>query len=244
MYRFIFCGFAVCACCGRKRILRKTDSFPFEIGFRLRFMLSNSTVRPETVRPPFDRPKNLWLKIAFGILLCELAGVLGAFFTFSSVRDWYPTLIKPPWTPPAWAFGPIWTLLFALIGAALGLILASGDGQAKGQANRKKRGLLWFGIQLVLNVAWSATFFGMRSPGWAYAIVILLWLSIAATLWIFSKISRTAGWLLVPYLAWVTFASALNFGILSLNVLKPTVEQMDADPRNGPVNTKPGATLR
>lgn len=184
--------------------------------------------------------RTLWPKIALGIFICELAGVLGALFTVSGVRDWYPSLIKPPWTPPAAAFGPIWTLLFALMGVSLGLVWAQSD-----QTPRKKRALIWFFVQLMLNVAWSVVFFGGRSPGWGYAVIIMLWLAIAATMWIFSKISRSAGLLLVPYFAWVTFASALNFGILSLNIIKPTVQKMDKDPRNGPNDQQePAATLR
>ena len=182
----------------------------------------------------------VWPKIALGILLCELAGVVGTIWTISGARDWYPGLIKPPWAPPAWVFGPIWMLLCALIGVPLGLVWAMDD-----QTPRKKRAVTWFFVQLLLGMAWSAAFFGGRSPGWGYAVILLLWLSIAATLWLFSKISRPAGWLLVPYFAWVTFASALNFGILSLNVLQPKVQKMDKDPRNGPTDQKePAATLR
>lgn len=183
--------------------------------------------------------RTAWPKIALGIVVCELAGALGTVFTLSGVRTWYPTLIKPPWMPPAWVFAPIWTLLFALMGISLGLVLATGE-----STPRKKRALGWFWGQLGLNVAWSAAFFGLRSAGWGYAVIIVLWLAILGTLWIFSKISRAAGWLLVPYFAWVTFASALNFGILTLNVVRPTVQQMDADPRNGPRDSKPAATLR
>ncbi len=183
--------------------------------------------------------RNLIPKIALGILLCELAGALGTIWTLPAVRDWYSTLVKPPWTPPAAWFGPIWIVLYALIGTALGLVWARGF-----ETPRVKRALAWFLAQLALGVAWSAVFFGMRSPGWGYGVIIALWLSVAATLWLFSKISRPAGLLLVPYFAWITFASALNFAILSLNFLKPAVQQMDKDPRNGPADSKPGATLR
>ncbi|PQV64898.1 Tryptophan-rich sensory protein [Abditibacterium utsteinense] len=184
--------------------------------------------------------RTVWPKIALGILICELAGVVSALFTFSGVRDWYPSLIKPPWTPPAEVFGPVWMLLYALMGAALGLVWAKSEGTP-----RKKRAMTWFWVQLSLNVAWSAAFFGGRSPGWAYAIILLLWLAIVATMWLFSKISSLSGLLLWPYLLWVTFGSALNFGILSLNIIKPTVQEMDKDPRNGPKDQKePAATLR
>lgn len=183
--------------------------------------------------------QDVWPKIALGVIGCELAGALGLIWTGPGVREWYPTLLQPPWTPPPAWFGPIWMVLYALMGVAFGLVWAR-----VGQTTREKRAMIWFGAQLALGAAWSAVFFGMRSPGWGYAVILLLWLALAATLWLFSKISRAAGWLLAPTLAWITFASALNFAILSLNVLKPTVEQMDRDPRNGPANQKPGATLR
>lgn len=183
--------------------------------------------------------RGTWPKIALGVLGCELAGALGTIWTLPGVREWYPTLIKPPWTPPAGAFGPVWVVLYALIGVALGLVWAKSP-----RTSREKRAIAWFLGQLALTVMWSWVFFGLRSPGGAYGIVILLWLSVAATLWLFSKISRAAGWLLVPYFAWITFASSLNFAILSLNYLKPAVQQMDEDPRNGPTDSKPGATLR
>lgn len=188
--------------------------------------------------------RTVWPKIALGISMGAVAGALVAFLSLSGVRDWYPTLIKPPWSPPSWAFAPLWLLLFVLSGAALGLVWATGNQVTGGWAPRTKRALVCFWVQLALHVAWSAAFFGARSPGWGYAVIILLWLAVFATLWIFSKIARAAGWLLVPYFAWVTFASALNFGILSLNVLRPTVQQMDDDPRNGDKDMKPGATLR
>jgi benzodiazapine receptor len=163
-----------------------------------------------------------------GVVLCELAGGLGAIATASGVRDWYPTLIKPSWTPPSAVFGPVWLVLYAMMGIALGLVWAKGL-----ETKREKRAIAWFGTQLALNVLWSVVFFGFRSPAWGYIVIILLWLSIAATIWLFSKISRLAGWLLAPYLLWVTFASTLNFNILTINVIRPGVQKMDADPRNG-----------
>lgn len=172
--------------------------------------------------------RSAWPQIIIGVGVCELAGGLGALATASGVRDWYPTLIKPTWTPPAGVFAPVWIVLYAMMGAALGLIWASNL-----ENPRRKRALIWFGWQLGLNVAWSVVFFGLRSAGWAYIIIIALWLAIAATIWLFSKINRPAAWLLAPYLLWVTFASTLNFAILSLNFIRPGVQKMDADPRNG-----------
>jgi tryptophan-rich sensory protein len=181
-----------------------------------------------------------WPKIALGVLICELAGMLGGVLSMSGVREWYPSLQKPLWTPPDSVFAPVWTILYALMGVAIGLIWHKGL-----VSSREKRAFTWFWIQLALGVVWSATFFGARSPGWGYLVIMLLWLALAATMWIFCKISRTAGLLLVPTFLWVTFASALNFGILSLNVTAPGVKRMDADPRNkSSERRKPGATLK
>lgn len=121
-------------------------------------------------------------KIALSIVGCELVGALGSLWTLPGVREWYPTLLKPPWTPPASVFGPVWIVLYALMGIAFGLVWNRG-----GQTSREKRALVWFGVQLALGVAWSAVFFGERSPGWGYAIIIMLWLCVAATLWLFPK---------------------------------------------------------
>lgn len=166
-------------------------------------------------------------QLAWAIAICLGAGSLGAFFTASALQSWYPSLQKPPITPPNWVFGPVWTVLYLLMGVSLAYLWA-----VRGENQRKKRALIIFWIQLGFNVAWSAAFFGLRSPGWGYAIIIALWLTIAALLWVGSKLSSVAAWLLVPYFLWVTYASALNFGILSLNVIRPKVELMDADKKN------------
>jgi benzodiazapine receptor len=172
--------------------------------------------------------RSAWPKIIIGVVLCELAGGLGAMATASSVRDWYPTLIKPSWTPPSAVFGPVWIVLYAMMGVALGLVWARGL-----EGKREKRAFTWFGIQLALNVLWSVVFFGLQSLIGGYAVIILLWLAIAATIWVFSKISAPAGWLLVPYFLWVTFASTLNFSLVSYNFIRPGMQKMDSDPRNG-----------
>lgn len=184
--------------------------------------------------------RTLWPKIGWGVLGCEIAGVLSALLTYPALHSWYQGLMKPPWSPPAWVFASVWTLLFALMGAALGLVW---DGGAAPKLRPLALG--WFGAQLALNLTWSAAFFAGRSPAWGYAVILLLWLAIIATIWVFSRISRAAALLLLPYLAWVTFASTLNFSILSLNIIRPQVQQMDTDPRNGPADQKsPSATLR
>ncbi len=144
-------------------------------------------------------------KLLLSILLCEGAGLIGSIFTFNSVTSWYPTLVKPFFNPPSWVFGPVWTILYILMGVSLFLVWD------------KKVNLKWFWIQLVLNALWSIVFFGLKSPSLAFAVIILLWISIFHTIGAFGKINKTAAYLLWPYLAWVSFALLLNLSIVILN---------------------------
>lgn len=145
------------------------------------------------------------------LLVVFAAASVGGFFTAPGVRDWYPLLRKPWWTPPAWVFGPVWTALYLSIAAA-GFVAwrRSGFAGAKGA-------MLLFALQLVLNACWSWIFFGLRQPGWAFAEIVVLWGSILAAAIALYRVSRPAGWLFVPYLLWVTFAAVLNFEIWRLN---------------------------
>lgn len=143
------------------------------------------------------------------IALSEAAGIIGSIFTAPSIAGWYATLIKPEIAPPNWIFGPVWTTLFLLMGIAAFLVWRT--------KKNSKIALGIFGVQLILNVLWSFLFFGLQSPGAALVEIVLLWLSIAATIWAFAKISKPAAWLLVPYIAWVSFAGYLNFLLWSLN---------------------------
>jgi len=156
--------------------------------------------------------RNNLLKLIISIALCEFAGIIGSVFTFPSIGSWYAALNKPAFTPPSWVFGPVWTALYFLMGVALYLLLEKG---VKGR--EEKIALSFFGIQLFLNVLWSVVFFGLKSPAGGFAVITLLWLSIAATIYFFSKISRKAAWLLFSYLAWVSIASALNYSIIAFN---------------------------
>lgn len=140
------------------------------------------------------------------IALCELAGIIGSVFTYQSVQMWYPTLTKPFFTPPSWIFGPVWTLLYAFMGISLYLVL-----------QKKKRKLTWFWIQLVLNVVWSIVFFGLRSPEFGLFVIGGLLFSIIMTIRSFKKVEKRAAYLLYPYVAWVSFATLLNFAIVILN---------------------------
>lgn len=153
-----------------------------------------------------------YFRLAIAIAVSELAGIIGAIFTMPAIPTWYQTLTQPIVSPPAWIFAPVWTTLFALMGGAAFLIWRPGQ---KNKNTKIALGL--FGGQLLLNILWSFLFFGQHNPGAALIEIIILWLAILATIIAFFKISRAAGWLLVPYLLWVSFASYLNLAIWTLN---------------------------
>ena len=166
-------------------------------------------------------------QFAGGVVLCEAVGLAAAYFTVPAVNGWYKTLILPSISPAGWVFAPVWTILYAMMGVALAYLWA-----APPQSVGRTWALRWFWIQLALNFSWSAVFFGWHAPAAGYTIICVLWFAIAAVMWTGARTAKPVAWLLVPYLLWVTFASSLNFGILSLNVLKEKVEVMDADPAN------------
>jgi benzodiazapine receptor len=152
------------------------------------------------------------LKAIFAITICELAGIIGTIFTTSAITGWYMTLTKPALNPPSWVFGPVWTLLYALMGISAFIVWQ------KGIANRRvKIALSIFLGQLILNSAWSIIFFGLRCTGGALIEIIILWCTILATIIAFYKISKPAAWLLLPYIIWVSFAMYLNYAIWLLN---------------------------
>lgn len=155
---------------------------------------------------------NNWTKLLVTVIGSELAGIIGSVFTVSSIPTWYATLNRPPLSPPNWLFGPVWTTLYALMGIAAFLVWKKG-------LDRKdvKLALGIFLGQLVLNSLWSIIFFGLQNPGAALVEIIFLWLAIVATIIAFAKISKSAAWLLLPYLLWVSFAAYLNYSIWTLN---------------------------
>jgi tryptophan-rich sensory protein len=156
--------------------------------------------------------KTAAIKLAVFVIFSELAGVVGSLFTYPAIKGWYSTVIRPQFSPPNWLFGPVWTTLYALMGVAAYLIWR------KGSNNKNvKIALGLFTGQLVLNTLWSFIFFGLRSPGMAFIEIIVLWLSIVATIIAFAKISKSAAWLLAPYIGWVSFAAFLNYSIWILN---------------------------
>jgi tryptophan-rich sensory protein len=154
-----------------------------------------------------------WLGLILFLTLCLGAGGLGAIATTPEIAGWYTTIAKPGWTPPDFVFGPVWTALYVLMAIAAWLVWKPAGLRDAAVP------LTLFGLQLLLNVGWSWIFFNMHEPGWAFAEIALLWLAIAATTVAFFHRSKIAGWLLVPYLAWASFASALNFSIWRLNAL-------------------------
>ena len=153
---------------------------------------------------------NNFLKLIISIKVCELAGILGSFFTIFAIPSWYATLAKPALNPPGWLFGHVWITLYLLMGISLWLIW-------KSDSPEKKKALWLFFAQLILNAIWSPVFFGGQSIGGALAIIVLLWAAIVLTILVFTKISKVAAWLLIPYILWVSFAVYLNFAIWIIN---------------------------
>ncbi|MCM8820691.1 MAG: tryptophan-rich sensory protein [Candidatus Omnitrophica bacterium] len=155
-----------------------------------------------------------FLKFVISISVCFMAGIIGSFFTSSSVNTWYKTLNKPVFNPPDWLFAPVWTFLYIIMGLSLSIVWNSED-----TLHKKKRytGLTFFSIQLFLNMLWSAFFFGLKNPLMAFIEIIFLWVSIIITFLSFKKISVFAGYLLFPYLLWVSFAGFLNYAIYVMN---------------------------
>ena len=150
------------------------------------------------------------LKLIISLLLPQIAGGLGAFFTITSVQSWYMTINRPSWNPPSWLFGPVWTTLYIFMGIACYLIW-------KSENPLKKQLLTLFAIQLVLNALWSPAFFGAESPILGLIVIIPLWISILICVIRFKQVSRWASGLMIPYLLWVSFATVLNGAIWWLN---------------------------
>lgn len=151
-----------------------------------------------------------YLKLFISLALPQLAGGLGAFFTFSSVQNWYLTLNRPTWNPPNWLFGPVWTVLYILMGIACYLIWISDH-------PRKQLLLKLYFVQLILNALWSPAFFGMKSPILGLFVIVPLWGAILLCIVQFRRVNPLASGLMVPYLLWVTFATVLNGSIFLLN---------------------------
>ncbi len=149
--------------------------------------------------------------LVVAVVVCYGAALLGNLATMPQIPTWYAGIAKPPWTPPDWLFGPVWSLLYAMMAVAAWLIWRQSDWKTA------KSPLLWFAAQLILNSLWSILFFGMQKPAWSMVEVFFLWLAILMTVRAFWPVSRVAAGLLIPYLLWVSFASVLNVAIWQLN---------------------------
>ncbi len=153
------------------------------------------------------------IRIVLVVMTCLVIGYLSGTVTRESILTWYPTLVKPVFNPPNWLFGPVWTLLYAMMGVAGGLIW----NHIESDRENVKKAFLFFIIQLGLNALWSYLFFGLHNPLIALIEIILLWLMIFETYTQFKRIDKVAGLLLIPYLLWVSFATVLNASIWWLN---------------------------
>ena len=152
------------------------------------------------------------VKLFISIVIPVLVGATAGFFTVSGVGTWYQTINKPSWNPPSWIFGPVWTTLYIMMGIALFLVWKSEASEVM-----KKNAFAIFTVQLLLNFFWSFIFFNQQQPGWALVEIIGMWVAILLTIFAFANVSKTAAWLLVPYISWVSFATILNYTIWQLN---------------------------
>ena len=162
-----------------------------------------------------DKPRagaESWLMLAVFLGASALAAGLGGAFTATSVGTWYQELRRPGFAPPNWLFGPMWTLLYAMMAVAAWLAW-----RAPGKTGERRAAMLWHAIQLLLNAGWSIAFFGLRSPGLGLVWIVVLLVAIAATMRAFCRLDCKAALLMLPYLLWVAFAAMLNAGFWILN---------------------------
>lgn len=175
------------------------------------------------------------IKLIAGILLCELAGIIGSIFTAPAVKEWFQFINKPNFSPPNWLFAPVWTFLYLLMGISLYLVWSKNFSVDIPEKDKEKKAWnpistklftgSWreenvaaiFLLQLVLNVLWSVIFFGLKSPGVAFFEIIMLWFAILYMIVNFYRVSKISAYLQIPYILWVSFASILNFSIWMLN---------------------------
>jgi translocator protein len=151
-------------------------------------------------------------KLFISIVGCQLVGIAATPFTIAAIPTWYATLNKPPFSPPNWVFGPVWTTLYFLMGISAFLIWQKGL-----QKKQVKRALIYFSLQLFFNFLWSLLFFGLHSPLLGLFGIMILLIFIILTIVSFYKLSKIAAYLFVPYLLWVSFATILNISLVILN---------------------------
>jgi len=155
--------------------------------------------------------KRNWKVYAFWVVLCELVGIVSGLLSREGIAVYNVIVAKPPFTPPAWIFPVVWTILFALMGISAARVSLSAP------SNARSWGLNVFIAQLVVNFFWPLFFFNLQAFGFAFIWLILLWILVAFTIYLFWKVDRAAAWLLVPYLAWLTFAAVLNGAVWLMN---------------------------
>ncbi|MBS1580569.1 MAG: tryptophan-rich sensory protein [Bacteroidetes bacterium] len=153
-----------------------------------------------------------WQRPAAAVVITLAVGLLSGLSVQGSVENWYAQLQRPWFAPPNAVFGPVWTLLYILMGIAAGLVWNQGTARPE-----VRRALLLYGIQLLLNAAWSVIFFGAHALGWALLEMAVLWVLIVGCIFAFARVRRASAWLLVPYLCWVSFAFILNAAFVYLN---------------------------
>jgi tryptophan-rich sensory protein len=154
---------------------------------------------------------NNTLKAVLSISFCFVLGSSGGLITINEIPGWYATLQKPSFNPPNWLFGPVWTALYIMMGVAFYLVWRNPPSAARGKA------LSAFLVQFALNCAWTPVFFSLHQLGAALVVIVLMWLAILRTIFLFAPFSKTASWLMVPYISWVSFATLLNAAIWWLN---------------------------
>ncbi|MGM0634707.1 MAG: TspO/MBR family protein [Bacteroidota bacterium] len=155
---------------------------------------------------------NTMFRIIISVAVCLMVGFLSSIATQSSVGDWYEMLEKPVFNPPNYVFAPVWSILYVLMGVAAGVVWSRGLHHAW-----VKTAMYHFSFQLLLNLSWSVVFFGLREPFWALLVILGLLVFIVLTIKWFKVVNNLAAYLLIPYLLWVLYATALNFEIWRLN---------------------------
>ena len=151
-------------------------------------------------------------KLIISVLICQLVGIVSGVLSVTQNNGWYESITKPYWNPPGYIFGPVWTVLYLLMSLSLWIIWKSNSYEPM-----KNEALLFFTSQLLLNFLWSILFFRFHSPLIALIDIVLMFILIFLTIFRFAKISKTAAWLLVPYISWVFFATILNYNLWKLN---------------------------
>jgi translocator protein len=165
-----------------------------------------------TTQPLPPQQRRAWVPAVVSVGAALAVGAIGGLATASSVETWYPSLNKPVFNPPNAVFGPVWTTLYVLMAVAAWRVW-----RAAPPGVTRQRAIGLYSVQLVLNLAWSLIFFGLRQPDLALVELVVLLAAVLATTAVFFRIDRPAGWLMVPYGAWVSFAGLLNFEIWRLN---------------------------